>query len=232
MVVTDTGLLYSFGWNFYGQLGLGHQANRNTPSQVAIEAVRSVCAGYNHTVAITREGRLFTWGSNGHGLLGHGDTAYRFTPTVVASIANLKAKQVTAGVECTLVLDAEGSIWIAGRLREHHGGPSSKTFHRVQVSDIQGDQPSRFEQVSCSCYHALAVTTDGALFSWGGGDNGQLGNGFTEDDGVPRLVRTLEGVPIASAAAGDATSLALARSGEMWSWGKDCCMYTNIYIYI
>ena len=32
-------------------------------------------------------------------------------------------------------------------------------------------------------------------------------------------MRALEGVPIASAAAGRCFSLALARSGEMWSWG-------------
>ena len=46
-----------------------------------------------------------------------------------------------------------------------------------------------------------------------------MGHGSTEHDDVPRLVRALEGVPIASTAAGYYTSLALARSGEMWSWG-------------
>ena len=39
-------------------------------------------------------------------------------------------------------------------------------------------------------------------------------------DSHNRLVRALEGAPIASAAAGLFTSLALARSGEMWSWGE------------
>ena len=47
-----------------------------------------------------------------------------------------------------------------------------------------------------------------------------MGNGSTDDDYVPRLVRALEGVPIASVAAGYETSLALARNGEMWSWGE------------
>ena len=37
---------------------------------------------------------------------------------------------------------------------------------------------------------------------------------------MPQLVQTLKDVPIASAKAGIWTSLALARSGEMWSWGK------------
>ena len=77
----------------------------------------------------------------------------------------------------------------------------------------------RFEQVSCTYEHALAVTTGGALFSWGDGIHGQLGHGSTEINDVPRLVRALEGVLIASAETGDRSSLALARSGEMWSWG-------------
>ena len=77
----------------------------------------------------------------------------------------------------------------------------------------------RFEQVSCTFCHALAVTTGGALFSWGYGYSGQLGHGSTEINDVPRLVQALEGVPIASAETGERSSLALARSGEMWSWG-------------
>ena len=87
MVVTEAGILYSFGANDAGQLGLGHENNVNVPRQVAIEAVRSVCAGASHTAAITSEGSLLSWGANGNGLLGHGDTINRSTPTAVASTA-------------------------------------------------------------------------------------------------------------------------------------------------
>ena len=183
-------------------------------------SVKSVSAGYNHTAAITMERSLFTWGGNGAGQQGNGDTTDRFIPTAVASIAHLTVKQVTTGHYCTLVIDAGGSIWKAGRLRSMVDAPKSKTFIQIQLPDTPGLQPLRFGQVSCTAFHALAVTTGGALFSWGDGGDGQLGHGSTEDDDVPRLVRALEGVPIASAAAGNRTSLALAHSGEMWSWGR------------
>ena len=91
---------------------------------------------------------------------------------------------------------------------------------RVQFPDTKDVQPSRFKQVACTSCHALAVTTGGALFSWGRGSDGQFGHGSTEHGDVPRLVQLLEGVPISSAAAGANTSLALARSGELWSWGQ------------
>ena len=223
MIVTEAGILYSFGLNRSGQLGLGHENEVNTLFQVAIEAITSVCAGVLHTAAITRAGGLFTWGENFKGQLGHGDSTGHSNPTAVASIAHLTVKQVAAGDACTLLVDAEGSIWTAGKLRGGYsgvGGPSSRTFERVQFPDTMGLQPLCAKQVSCTSDHALAVTTGGALFSWGKGINGQLGHGAIENDDVPRLVRTLEGVPIASVAAGAETSLALARSGELWSWGK------------
>ena len=103
---------------------------------------------------------------------------------------------------------------ITNRRLDYNPG-SSTTFERIPVTDAQGLQPLRFEQVSCTTMHALAVTTGGALFSWGCGVNGPLGNGSTENEAVSRLVRALEGVPIASAAAGYVSSLALARSGEI-----------------
>ena len=186
---------------------------------MAIEAVKSVSAGALFTAAITREGSLFTWGFNFQGQLGHGDTTRRSIPTAVASNAHLTVKHVTAGLTCTLVIDAGGSIWMAGRMRPMWDAPKSETF-QIQLPDTAGLQPLRFDQVSCTFCHALAVTTDGALFSWGEGRGGRLGHGSTDEEVVPRLARALEGVPIKSAAAGDYTSLALARSGDMWSWGK------------
>ena len=66
----------------------------------------------------------------------------------------------------------------------------------------------------------LALTTDGGLFSWGAGYGGRLGNGSTEDSDVPQLVQALKDVPIASTATGYKSSLALARSGEIWGWGQ------------
>ena len=179
--------------------------------------VISVAAGGYHSAATTEEGRLYTWGSNFYGQLGHGDETRRFLPSAVASTAQLTVKQVVAGECCTLIIDADSAIWITGKL--HDGGPQSTTFTRVQFPDTPGLPSPRFISVSAR-YHALAVTTDGSLYSWGEGASGKLGHGSTEDNDVPQLVQALRAVPIARAAAGTFTSLALARTGEVWSWGS------------
>ena len=97
----------------------------NTPCQVSIELVRSVCAGAQRSAAVTREGSLFTWGSNGIGQLGHGDTTDRSIPAAVTSIAHLAVEQVATGFSCMLVVDAEGSILMTGKLNMVSEGPSS-----------------------------------------------------------------------------------------------------------
>ena len=78
----------------------------------------------------------------------------------------------------------------------------------------------RFVQVSCTHRHALALSTGDALFSWGIGDSGQLGNGSTDSSKIPVRVRIFERGSVVSIAAGQHTSLALARNGKMWSWGR------------
>ena len=91
---------------------------KDVPRQVAIDPVKSVCAGPFHSVAVTAEGALWSWGENAEGRLGHGhnDGGNCYDPTPVSSIAQLKVEQVAAGLNCTLIIDADGFIWTAGQL--------------------------------------------------------------------------------------------------------------------
>lgn len=91
---------------------------KDVPRQVAIDPVKSVCAGPFHSVAVTAEGALWSWGKNTEGRLGHGhnDGGNCYDPTPVSSIAQLKVEQVAAGLNCTLIIDADEFIWTAGQL--------------------------------------------------------------------------------------------------------------------
>lgn len=97
---------------------------------MAIDPVKSVCSGPFHSVAITVKGALWSWGCNAGGRLGHGDEVARYLPTAVASIAELKVKQVAAGDDCTLIIDADGFIWTAGQLNPYN--ERTRTFTRFR----------------------------------------------------------------------------------------------------
>uniref|UniRef100_A0A6N2KIT2 RCC1-like domain-containing protein n=1 Tax=Salix viminalis TaxID=40686 RepID=A0A6N2KIT2_SALVM len=53
-IITVDGQVFSWGWNKYGQLGVGDSMDRNIPSQVPIEGCRpkSVACGWWHTLLL------------------------------------------------------------------------------------------------------------------------------------------------------------------------------------
>lgn len=71
--------------------------------------------------------------------------------------------------------------------------------------------------------HSLAVTAQGALWSWGSGWYGRLGHDDEEHQLVPRRVEAFSGRRIRVVAAGSCHSLAVEDEGALWSWGVGKC---------
>ena len=80
----------------------------------------------------------------------------------------------------------------------------------------------RVIQVACGSRDAqtLALTDEGLVYSWGDGDFGKLGRGGSEGCSVPQNVEKLNGVGICQIECGAQFSLALSKSGLVWTWGK------------
>lgn len=73
----DKGVLFAWGLNNHGQLGIGHKDNVCAPSRVLWandqEDVVEVAGGEHHTIALTKSGRVYCWGRNDEGECGVGD---------------------------------------------------------------------------------------------------------------------------------------------------------------
>lgn len=79
LAVTSSGQLYSWGWNNYGQLGLGASniiESSATPVPVKAPEVKwsKVFAGGNYSATVSTSGELYTWGNGKHGQLAHGSS--------------------------------------------------------------------------------------------------------------------------------------------------------------
>lgn len=70
---------------------------------VGLQAVRSIAAGGQHTVAVT-DSNVFAWGSNSCGQLGTRTFRDKAVPTEVRDLASKGVVQVACGLEHTLVL--------------------------------------------------------------------------------------------------------------------------------
>lgn len=81
------GTLWTWGFNNYGQLGLGNTTNFDSPKQVgSLTDWDIVATGGNGSVfAIKTDKTLWAWGQNTSGQLGLGDTTRRSSPVQVGS---------------------------------------------------------------------------------------------------------------------------------------------------
>jgi alpha-tubulin suppressor-like RCC1 family protein len=69
-------------------------------------------------------------------------------------------------------------------------------------------------------FHSLALNSSGNVYSWGGNNRGQLGNGTNTNSNVPIKVQgLLTGKRIVAIAAGAFHSLALDSNMNVYSWG-------------
>ena len=79
--------LWTWGYNVYGQLGLGNTTTYSSPKQVgSLTTWSSIAGGTYHTIATKTDGTLWTWGYNGYGQLGLGNTTYYSSPKQVGSL--------------------------------------------------------------------------------------------------------------------------------------------------
>jgi uncharacterized protein YjdB/alpha-tubulin suppressor-like RCC1 family protein len=170
-VKTD-GSLSAWGWNIYGQLGIGDATVRlYAPAQIGADSDWvAVSAGEYHTLALKEDGGLWAWGYNDFGQLGDDTSDNKNAPVKVGS--NTVAAQT--GFYHSVALDVDGRLWAWGSNSDCQLGDGTSTDRRVPVR-VGAD--TDWAAVSVGDSHAVALRSDGSLWGWGGNCGGQVGDG-------------------------------------------------------
>lgn len=114
MALDVDGQLYGWGWNKFGQLGVGDNIDHSGPQRVKLpseEEVVRVSCGWRHTVAITSKSNVFSWGRGTSGQLGHGDILDRNMPLLIEALSVDGSACEQIQTSKTTVLS--GSSWIS-----------------------------------------------------------------------------------------------------------------------
>ena len=222
LALTADGAVCSWGWGAYGKLGHGDGQDQLLPKKVealAGQRVVAVSAGLRHSLALTADGAVWSWGDGGYGKLGHGDGQDQLLPKKIEALAGRRVVAVSAGDRHSLALTADGAVWSWGDgcWGQLGHGDQDRQLLPKKVETFSAGQ--RVVAVSAECSHSLALTADGAVWSWGNGGNGRLGHGDQHIQPLPKKVEALAGQRVVAVSAGGFHSLAITAHGAFWSWG-------------
>ncbi len=117
------------------------------------------------------------------------------------------------------VTDPHNQVLIAGKL-----DPDSQKQPQL-LGHIRALLGVRVRLVTCGGLHAAVLSYDGAVHIWGKGAHGRLGFGDFKDRDEPGKLTVYEGksrtpLTFSHIALGFAHSVAVASSGEVYSWGS------------
>lgn len=214
--VTNNGHLFTWGGGMYGKLGHGNETGCSIPQRVEAlggVAVKSVACGSRHTVAVTSTGSLYSWGDQDNGVAGHESTEdHQYIPKQVEA---LKDKVVVGLSACgfhtgIITQDKLVFIWGEGKFGRLGLG-SERNCHSPRIVDhLRGTNP---KQISCGGFHSAVITESGELYTFGGGEHGQLGVGDKFNRLVPTLVKALEGKFVEQICCGWSHTVVLTEEG-------------------
>lgn len=162
--------------------------------------VLTVACGNEHVVALVSPGETFTgghcvcysWGNNNHGQLGLGDKESRTCPEIVETFNQCPLEVFE--VAC-------GAFHTAVLTRKKMHTTSADSSH-LDSADFEG------KETIC--------------WTFGLGDNGQLGHGTTNSSYLPQPVHDLPSdVFLVSVDCGLFHTCAVSSDGDVWSWGME-----------
>jgi alpha-tubulin suppressor-like RCC1 family protein len=216
------GIVKCWGYNGYGQLGIGTTTDKNTPTDVTAlgSNVVFVAAGGVHACAIVVPSFLKCWGRNRRGQLGIGSTTDRSTPADVGNGFVF----VALGNAHTCAITSNGTIQCWGANDDGQLGIGSTTQQSAPVS-VTGISDTAALHISCSFY-TCAVFVGGGLKCWGGNHLGYLGTGNVIASHTPAGVIGLSRGVI-RVSTGWFFTCAIVSGNALMCWGHDGYTWQN-----
>lgn len=203
--VTTSNQAYCWGYNFYGELGVGSRAATGTPTLVTGGlSFASVTAGSGFTTCgITVSQQTYCWGWNDSGQLGTNTTdSLSVAPArvsgsqVFASISpsNFHTCGVTTtGAAYCWGANPDGELGIGAQTPGSNCGANLVRCSRVPLAVVGGYS---FTSITTNNFNTCGVTTLGGGFCWGLNDNAQFANGGKTKSDVPVQMSNPKGIPL------------------------------------
>lgn len=214
-VVDDAHNIWAWGQNSNGRLGDNSISNRSSPILVVGGRSFIQIAGGTYSAAIEKNSFLaYAWGVGTVGQLGDNTLISKSSPVAVAG--NRRFIDIAIGNNFALAIEKDTyDLYAWGENTNGKLGNNSITNSSSPVLVAGG---RKFISVAAGSQHSLAIEKDtNALFAWGQGIQGQLGDNSATNKSSPVAVAGGRSFTYISAFS---HSLAIEKTTELaYAWG-------------
>ena len=173
--LTLEGVVYCWGANDAGQLGIGASDNNPHPTPARTTGGHNFVAlsvGDSHSCALTASLTAYCWGEGQGGRLGDGADVRRAAPVVVQG--GLAFASLSAGGDHTCGISTGGTAYCWGVNNRGQLGDSSTTDRFVPTRVATGGLV--FLSIAAGAFHSCGLAAAGSAYCWGDNSEGQLGD--------------------------------------------------------
>lgn len=173
LALKDDGTIWSWGYNYNGELGIGSNTNSDIPVQVqGITNAISISAKGFLSMALLSDGTLRSWGKNDYGALGAGIPNNSNIPVNVLSLTNVVSIHCGAGFAIAVLSDSTKWAWGYNAEGQLGNGTTTGLYIPTEI-------PALFDIQSFNMgwYNSFGVKSDGSIWAWGHNGYGSIGNG-------------------------------------------------------
>ena len=218
---TDSGRLWGWGSNDYGQLGNGSQNDALTPTQIFSSSVLDVAPGRDFTLFLRADNSVVAAGNNSFGQLG--DAQYQQINFPVSTGLTSGIVQIAAGDYFAVALNDAGEVytWGLGDEGQLGQGTTGQLSAPTKVPGLSG-----VSHIQASGAHVLVSRSQPSgdeLWEWG-----RLAVlSRNTDPATPTRVQNLptapsfNGLTRARLSTSRETSAVLSDGGQMIVWGEN-----------
>lgn len=237
ILTSNLGKVYTFGYNTYGNLGIGTTAHSSSPIDITDnfnfdvdEELVSVESSMGHVLALTNQNNLYSWGNNSGGQLGDGSSITKKLPIDITSnlpfSSSTQIVDIEVGSQYSGLVNELGEIYTwgfnsNGALGE---GTSISRYSPYEITNqFSLAEGELIIELDIGISHSFAITDLGNSFSWGLGLSGQLGEGYKITRSYPTDVTSnldLGSETASKYILGEKHSIILTDGGSLYSFGE------------
>jgi alpha-tubulin suppressor-like RCC1 family protein len=125
MALTECGHVYSWGWNNFGQVGIGNSVHSNEPKFVAVidenkcnVFIEKISCGKFHSLLLSRDGFIYAFGRNKDGELGNPNVVNKSSPHRIKIETKFIDISSRWNKDISIALSQDGIYYIWGKFGE------------------------------------------------------------------------------------------------------------------